>query len=179
MNSTVVRAAADYVSEKYFSQSNYYRVPTRLANGTTAECCLFSFYQMEYLVRGVGSVAAAADFMTYFRQKAAEQNTCLHVNMMGGMYQDTSYIAALGVDSVSDYGWMKTVGGEIFPETPYENVIASGSKAWSDLQRKFSAFGVPYIPSISTAWDSSPRTLFTDPFGNFGYPWGMCSACLS
>jgi hypothetical protein len=29
-----------------------------------------------------------------------------------------------------------------------------------------------HAEQVSTGWDSSPRTLIHDPFGNFGYPWG-------
>ena len=172
MNSSVVHAAADYVCATYFTQPNYYRVPTTLVNGSTADCCLFSIYQMEYLVKGVGSVTATADFFSYFRRKAESMGTCLHLNMMGGLFEDTSLIAALHVDSVTDYGWMKTVTLSTFPETPYEEVVTAGSQVWGQLESKFEALGVPYLPSMSTAWDPSPRTLITDPFGNWGYPWG-------
>merc|ERR1712159_487685 len=36
-----------------------------------------------------------------------------------------------------------------------------------------SVYGVPYVPVISVAWDSSPRTLPQDGWGKFGYPWGI------
>eukprot|EP01046_Picozoa_sp_COSAG06_P044645 COSAG06_NODE_6050_length_3134_cov_27.352883_4_plen_70_part_00 len=39
------------------------------------------------------------------------------------------------------------------------------------------ASSVPrYIPSVSTAWDSSPRTLIHDRFEPIGYPWGAVRA---
>jgi hypothetical protein len=172
MNRSVAQLAADYVVDKYFSQPNYYQLPTRQKDGTVRNCSLFSFYQMEYLVRGLGSVQSAAQMLDYFRQRALTAGGCLHVNMMGGTMEDPSWVTALGVDSVTDYGWMKTVGLSTFPETPYEQVAEAGSNMWSVLEKKFAALGVPYLPSMSVAWDASPRTIISDPYENIGYPWG-------
>ena len=41
MNSTVYGAAFKNVVDKYMGHPNYYRVPTRLANGTVADCAYF------------------------------------------------------------------------------------------------------------------------------------------
>ena len=40
------------------------------------------------------------------------------------------------------------------------------------LTKQYAALGVPYIPTLSTCWDASPRTLPSDGWGQFGYPWG-------
>ena len=63
MNASVYGAAFEYIASRYFTQPSYYRVPTVLANGTTAQCAYFSFYQPEYLVWGVGGEAAAAQLI--------------------------------------------------------------------------------------------------------------------
>jgi hypothetical protein len=64
-----------------------------------------------------------------------------------------------------------------FPEEPYSEMLANISSKWDERQAAFSnASGggsrLRYVPSVSTGWDSSPRTLIHDPFGSFGYPWG-------
>ena len=65
MSATVYRNAFKYIAKTYFTQPNYYRAPTKLPNGSTAECCLFSFYQPESI--GVDGSGAAAGLMDDFR----------------------------------------------------------------------------------------------------------------
>lgn len=54
MNTTVYTKAFTNIIEKYFKQPNYYKVPTKLANGTIAQCNYFAFYQFSYFVSGLG-----------------------------------------------------------------------------------------------------------------------------
>jgi hypothetical protein len=61
----------------YFTQANYYKVPTLLDNGTTTQCCFFSFYQPEYIANGNGT--EAAQLMDEFRQ--ARCSFRLHWNL--------------------------------------------------------------------------------------------------
>eukprot|EP00041_Stephanoeca_diplocostata_P006756 m.93080 g.93080 ORF g.93080 m.93080 type:complete len:152 (+) comp16527_c1_seq10:2094-2549(+) len=45
--------------------------------------------------------------------------------------------------------------------------------AWNGLSKHYeTALDIAYAPVVSVGWDSSPRTLPSDPFGNWGYPWG-------
>lgn len=81
------------------------------------------------------------------------------------------------VDSQTAYGWMKLGHGEDFtwPETPYEVVMEHALAAIDSAAAHYkSAFDIPYIPTLSTQWDSSPRTLPSDGWAeNYGYPWGI------
>jgi hypothetical protein len=45
MDDQVYRNAFKYIAENYFTKPNYYKAPTKLANGTVADCCFFSIYQ--------------------------------------------------------------------------------------------------------------------------------------
>lgn len=93
---------------------------------------------------------------------------CLNINMMGdglGPHSAADYNA----DTISNYGWMKTVHGVTFPYTNYTDVQQEAVSAWSTLETKY---GAPYIPSASVAWDPAPRCVLSDPFLNIGYPWG-------
>ena len=56
MTTEVYQTAFKYIAQNYFSKPNYYRVPTKLPNGTTANCCFFSFYQPEYIAMGNNTV---------------------------------------------------------------------------------------------------------------------------
>ena len=46
MSAEVYRNAFRYIAKTYFTQPNYYKAPTRLPNGTRADCCFFSLYQV-------------------------------------------------------------------------------------------------------------------------------------
>ena len=74
-------------------------MPTKLANGTTADCAFFSFYQPEVITLGDKEKAVAS--MAAFRAAAEGVGECLHLNHMGGR---DDLIATRGVSSVSDYG---------------------------------------------------------------------------
>ena len=169
MNSTVYNNAFAYIAKTYFTQPNYWRVPTKLANGSTADCAFFSFYQPEIITLGDKEAAVAA--MDAFRAAAEAVGECLHLNHMGSR---DDLIESRKANSISDYGWMKTVGASTFPETPYEEIVKGGLAAWQTKCAHYSTnFSIPYVPTISTAWDASPRTLPQDAFlKSNGYPWG-------
>ena len=52
VSSQVYRNAFKYIAKTYFTQPNYYKAPTKLSNGSTMDCCFFSFYQPEYIANG-------------------------------------------------------------------------------------------------------------------------------
>ena len=112
--------------------------------------------------------------MDAFREAAESVGECLHLNHMTS--NDAKLVRQRRVDSRTDYGWMKygTGPGYEFPHTDYDLVA---DFAMSQLQQRTESFpavyGVPYVPVISVAWDSSPRTLPQDGWGKFGYPWGI------
>ena len=35
------------------------------------------------------------------------------------------------LDSLSDYGWVKTVHPHTFPETPFEDIVSTGIANWA------------------------------------------------
>eukprot|EP00937_MAST-01D_sp_MAST-1D-sp2_P000780 g780.t1 len=171
MNRTVYKNAYEYIARQYFTQPNYYRVPTRLANGTVGQCCFFSFYQPEYVAMGDPDEAILS--MADFRAAAEAVGECLHLNHMGQAHDN--FIGPRQVASISDYGWMKTTSARKFPETPYEDIMNGSVQAWSTLTERYARMNITYVPSIEHSWDPSTRTLPTDASnasGNWGYPWG-------
>lgn len=59
-----------------------------------------------------------------------------------------------------------------FPEDDFSDTTDRAISAWLSLHQHFeTSFGIPFAPSASVGWDSSPRTLRSDPFGPWGYPW--------
>jgi hypothetical protein len=75
MDDTVVQNAFAYLAKTYFTQPNYYRVPTTLPNGTKAQCAFFSFYQPEVL--GGGDMKRYSTLMNDFRKAADAVGECL------------------------------------------------------------------------------------------------------
>lgn len=60
-----------------------------------------------------------------------------------------------------------------FPTSNYSSLIPQAAAAWESYASHFKGeAGIEYAPVISVGWDSSPRTLPSDPFGEWGYPWG-------
>jgi len=179
MNRSVYTAAFRYAVDNYFVAPNYYKVPTKLRNGTTAQCAYYAIYQMNYLLDGVGGLEAGTDLFDAFRDYAEARGTCLHlVDMVAGS-PNAAYFAkskALGVSSATSYCWMKVIGAYydlVFPETNYTELLQPSIQAATNLTEAFATeLGIPYAPVISVAWDSTPRTLPSDAFGQFGYPWG-------
>jgi hypothetical protein len=112
--------------------------------------------------------------MDDFRRAAEAVGQCLHLNHMGAGLKPPM-ISSRRVASVTDYCWMKLGRGEgfVFPETDYEVVRDHALAVTQARHELYNSSGVPYIPVISTAWDSSPRTLPQDAWGDWGYPWGL------
>eukprot|EP00054_Salpingoeca_dolichothecata_P012853 m.71386 g.71386 ORF g.71386 m.71386 type:complete len:430 (+) comp20159_c0_seq5:10-1299(+) len=169
MNASVYEAAFEYVTSTYFTKSNYYKLPTKLSNGTTADCCFFSFYLGSYLMEGLGGVENVKTALAKFRSMAAAQGQCVHISVMTAGLGPLDNPTGMGLfDSASDYGCMKLTATP-FPEGNYSQIVKECINAWSQKQSKYS---IPYLPNMSVGWDPSPRCVNTDPFGNFGYPWG-------
>lgn len=169
MNSSTYNAALAYVVDKYMTRPNYLKVETLQHDGSIKNCSLFSFYQAAYIVTGTGSFETANQVLANFRAYAAAANVgCLHISLMAptGLQGPVN---KLKVDSVSQYGWMKTVGGTAFPYAQYADVQKKAVALWQNFTTEY---GVPYIPSLSVAWDPSPRCLRQEAFVDIGYPWG-------
>eukprot|EP00730_Choanoeca_flexa_P013777 TRINITY_DN5699_c0_g1_i1.p1 TRINITY_DN5699_c0_g1~~TRINITY_DN5699_c0_g1_i1.p1 ORF type:complete len:418 (+),score=66.87 TRINITY_DN5699_c0_g1_i1:103-1356(+) len=168
MDNTTYTAALRYVVDKYMTKPNYLKVETLQNNGSIANCSFFSFYQAEYIVVGTGGVQAAKQVLDDFRAYASNQGVgCLHISFMEPNLKVP--LSDFAIDSVSHYGWMKTVGKTSFPYAAYADVLKQAVSLWSEYTHQF---GVPYIPSLSVAWDPSPRCIAQEAFVDIGYPWG-------
>jgi hypothetical protein len=118
-----------------------------------------------------GNATLAKELIDEFRAAAAAVGQCLHLNHMTS---PDALLAERGVDSRADYGWMKLGQGPgyAWPQTQYEAVADHAFPTMAAQAAKYAKLGVAYVPQLSTAWDSSPRTLPGDGWGQFGYPWG-------
>jgi hypothetical protein len=78
----VYRKAFHYIARTYFTQPNYYKAPTLLPNGSTADCCFFSFYQPEYIADGNNT--EAVELMDEFRKEAEAVGTYMYMQLYTG-----------------------------------------------------------------------------------------------
>lgn len=80
--------------------------------------------------------------------------------------QPEKLVPELGFDSITSYVWIHHVPLNKL-ETDYRQVQEQYFKYWGETETKFK---LPYYPNVSMGWDPSPRTVQTDEYGNFGYP---------
>lgn len=158
----------DHVIKDYFSRPNYWRIDGKP---------YFSFYELQNLLAGFGSVAATRAALDQFRAKArAAGLPGLHLNAViwGNTILPVEKTAAdpvklvhdLGFDSVTSYVWIHHVP---LPEqqTEYNYVRDRYFDYWSGAATNFD---LPYIPNVTMGWDPSPRANQSQPFDNSGYP---------
>lgn len=178
MNSSVYQSAFHNIVDKYFSHPNYYKVPTKLTNGTVANCAYFAIYQMDYMVGGIGGVKLAASVMDEFRAYAESKGQCLHlVAMVAGQPQAPSpsvdLLKSMKASSTTAYCWMKILKFPEWPVNNYSELSAASTDTYGAFADHFkSEMDVKFAPVVSVGWDSSPRTLPSDQFFKSSYPWG-------
>lgn len=158
----------DYIIEKYFKHPSYWKIDNKP---------YFSIYDLTTLMKGFGSVQETRKGLDKFRQKTkAAGFDGLHINsvvwgraVLPGEKVPTDsakLVKDLGFDSVTSYVWVHHVGLPKL-QTDYTEVEKKYFEYW-DKARKM--FDVPYYPNVTMGWDPSPRTVQTDEYGNFGYP---------
>ncbi|MCA9428731.1 MAG: glycoside hydrolase family 99-like domain-containing protein, partial [Candidatus Omnitrophica bacterium] len=170
MTPTTFEIATDYVIEKYFKHSSYWKIDG---------CPYFSFYDLSALIENFGGVNETRNALDRFREKTiAAGFPGLHINMV--MWGQTilpnekvvskpqELVKALGFDSVTSYVWIHHFHLTEFPETPYSDVMDGYLKYAREAE---DLYEVPYYPNASVGWDSSPRTDQSGPFVNAGYPY--------
>ncbi len=158
-----------FLVKTYFPHPSYWTIKGRP---------YFSIYDLTALLASFGSVDATRAALDAFRAKCVEAGLPgLHLNAVvwgrailpgeTAPMDPALIVKALNFDSVTSYVWIHHVALENFPETDYREV-----------QRKYLAFAdahaeamdVPYFPNITMGWDPSPRTVQSDAFDTWRYP---------
>jgi hypothetical protein len=164
-------AAVEHVIERYFAHPSYWRIDGKP---------YFSIYELMTLMRGLGGLDATRRALDWFRDRVCHALGCdLHLNAIVWGIQilpsetiltnPGALVRALGFDSTTSYVWMHHVPMDSFPAVSYP---AYAERAALDWERQAGAYGIPYYPNVSMGWDSSPRTVQSDPFDlTPGYPY--------
>ena len=141
--------------ERYFTRPNYFRIDGRL---------VFSFYQFNTYVKGVGGEEKAKDGIAYLREAVRKAGLGeLHLQLLWHQNGDPAeHIRTYGFDSVSMYNW--TSGNNFFSEKDAAQVRAEGVfpyMKWADAVcgawEQFAHLSVPFYPTVSLGYDDNPR----------------------
>jgi hypothetical protein len=151
----------EHVISTYLTQPSYWKIAGRP---------VFSIYEINTFIEGLGGVPAAADAMRHFRERAQASGLAgLHLNVMDWRLVRRSdaaeVIRALGVDSTTSYCWPHNVA---LKRIPAEDYVELGNRyfAWRAAQN----CGVPHWPNVTMGWDPSPRVPADQPLDGRGYP---------
>lgn len=159
-NGTVSRSQFETIVErwitKYFSHPSYYKIDGKP---------VFSIYDVENFVKGIGGFEAAKDALEYFRgevKKAGYPGLHLQIISRGvdfGMKLDDGRVIDicndLGFDSTTEYQMQAVVD------------LKEYDKAIEPMKRHYAAMskrgGAEYMPHVSLGWDTNPRLKVFDP----------------
>lgn len=161
-------SATDYFINNYFTKPNYIRID---------DAVYFILWDINKLIAGFGGVAETKSILDDFRQRVAKAGLgrlrldCEIRNVAGYATNNTEEfnktIRACGIDGVISYGWPH---GDSFPERRYEDFAKDGQ---DDYVRNAQLSDVPVSITVSTGWDSSPRTVQSEVYDNLGFPFCM------
>ncbi len=155
--------------QEYFSKSYYWKIDGKP---------YFSFYDLNKLVEGFGSVEKTRKGLDLFREKAKKAGLPgLHLNAVfwnqvllpetKEIADPGKLIADLGFDSCASYCWAHHGGMDVFPLSSYETQKEVYFDHWKKTE---TAFKPPYIPNVSIGWDCSARSDQTKPWVQGSYP---------
>ena len=162
--------AFNYIVERYFSRDDYWKV-----NGGF----YFSIYELATFIRTFGGMEQTREAIACFRQKA-EKYGKIHLNciyyetpLLQGekVYENfNDAVVYLGFDSITSYTWLHHHSTDkLFFD--YEELTEQSLNDFDAFRKKFT---LPYFPNVTVGWDSSPRTVQSDIYGNYEeYP--FCS----
>ena len=145
---------ADRIIEKYFSQPNYYTIDGKP---------VFSIYDIDNLIKGLGGLNNTRDALDSFRDKTkAAGFPGLHLQFIlyakqkhdlsgvdGNKIHSIDLAHTLGFDSTTNYQFAHLT----YIDRDYNSIMADIYSKWQD----FSELGLPYFPHVSLGWDNNPR----------------------
>ena len=163
-------AALDYITENYFSRPDYWK----LGGGF-----YFSVYDLGSFINTFGGIEGAKKALSYFRERAKKYGkihlNCIYYevpNLKNVLsYENFNEVTRdLGFDSLTSYVWIHHHATENLL-MDYEEMTALSLADNEKFRRRLS---LPYIPNVTVGWDSSPRTVQSDTYGNYlAYPFSF------
>ena len=143
---------------RYFGRPEYWRKDGKL---------FFSIFGGPYLFKTVGKDALRAALTEARRRVAAAGLGEIHFNIQGLKPEQVRVAKEIGFDSTTHYN---VVPRSSEPTCDYGAIIEESRRRWA----AHADGPLPYIPVVTTGWDSSPRCQEKEPFPwkRRSYPYG-------
>ena len=162
-----VKEVTDYCIENYFCKKNYMKVDGKL---------FFGIWDMTKFVNNFGGLDETGKVLSDFRKRASakgyEIHLATHFTSMPGFQERNKSLfeeatEKLKVDSLFTYGGT-CPEPEIWPTVNFSDYRKASMKSMKE-NTEFSH--IPLCTTVSTGWDSSPRTVQSDIYENLGFPY--------
>jgi hypothetical protein len=150
---------ANRMITKYFNQPSYYKIDGKP---------VFSIYQLDNFIKGLGGAASAKSALDYFRKKTVDAgfpglylqailwsaipDSLAGVPMSQVNSQD-DVMEYFGFNSFTNYTWAHLQN----PTGDYDKWADASTAIWKTYSDSFS---IPYVPNVSVGWDPNPRFPF-------------------
>ena len=149
---------ADYCSERYFHQPNYWKVEGKP---------FFAIYEIYHLATQLGGKDQAREALVRMDRRARKNGLPgLYFSAQVGCCDDNLYCCgydrppdarAMGYQSVFAYNIARTPRFSSLPNdmplVPYDDVMASHQHCWREIEKH----GVPHHPVVTVGCDVTPR----------------------
>ena len=152
----------DHCIARYFPRPEYWRKDGKL---------FFSFFNFNYFYQHHGAdpaVVKAELDEARARVRAAGLGE-IHFNAQNMRAEMVEACKACGIDSLTDYN----MGPGCVPSAPARRAAHDWRYDYAEMPaalaarlEKMKGAALPYIPNVTTGWDSTPRCRFDEP-----YPW--------
>jgi len=159
VNPTEFRRLTQHVITRYMTSDRYWRVDGG---------AYYSIFRVDSLIDWFGGIEPTRNALEDFRARARTAGVGeLHLAGVLGFGQldirsrPAEDVAALGLDSLTNYNWHDTEDAlGPGPTLPYADWRQGAQKRW-DIWAEHSP--VPFLPNVSVGWDSTPRTAPGEP----------------
>ena len=161
----------DHSIANYFPRPEYWRKDGKL---------FFSIFNasMFYEMRGTNAAVVRAELDEARSRVRAAGLGEIHFNAQGMLWKYAADAEACGFDSVTDY----VFGAPTVPNAKarreageWQVDYAELSGVLAKIRETSSQCPLPYIPNVTTGWDSTPRCSFDEPYpwSKYEYPYTM------
>ncbi|MEK7415186.1 MAG: glycoside hydrolase family 99-like domain-containing protein [Planctomycetota bacterium] len=142
--------------EKYFKHPAYYTIDGKP---------VFMIFDVNTLIKGLGSIAATRDAFTWFRAEAVKSGLPgLHLQLCYWNDGSLRHLSAEGAKPITGGELVQQVGFDSLTnyqfcmftniDRDYPAIVQDVVKVWERIDRDIPA---PYFPHVSVGWDNNPR----------------------
>ncbi len=153
----------DFVELIDLAATRYFRLPNYLTLGGRP---YFSIFDSTFFLRELGlenARLAVQRAREHLRRKGLQG---LHLAAIDPAADVVESLREVGFDSVTHYVHLPVWKGPLLQD--YAECAAARANEWRDFAARS---GLPYMPSVATGWDASPRAADLSPERPGKYPW--------